>query len=53
MPGVNLDKIWAQGQETAADWLGPANTTVNIFWMWATMSISDPTFVIPTNWDIS
>jgi hypothetical protein len=22
MPGVNLDKIWAQGQETAADWFG-------------------------------
>lgn len=22
LPGVNLDKIWAQGKETAADWFG-------------------------------
>lgn len=22
LPGVNLDKIWAQGQETVADWFG-------------------------------
>jgi len=22
LPGVNIDKIWAQGQETAADWFG-------------------------------
>lgn len=24
LPGVNLDKIWAQGRETAADWFGAA-----------------------------
>lgn len=22
LPGVNLDKVWAQGRETAADWFG-------------------------------
>jgi hypothetical protein len=25
LPGVNLDKIWAQGKETAADWFGASN----------------------------
>jgi hypothetical protein len=25
LPGVNVDKIWAQGRETAADWFGATN----------------------------
>ena len=25
LPGVDVDKIWAQGQETAADWFGAAD----------------------------